>query len=92
MEPSKTLLAPPDVNRFCVLLTHSEVVGASQHTIITVWMLSTFLFTILYPINLFILARILFHGEHMHGGTDYYKGISKNSVYPSLLEKGQGLR
>jgi len=59
---------------------------------ITVWMLSTFLFTILYPINLFILARILFHGEHMHGGTDYYKGISKNSVYPSLLEKGQGLR
>jgi len=33
MEPSKTLLAPPDVDRFCVLLTHSEVVGALRHTI-----------------------------------------------------------
>jgi hypothetical protein len=38
---------------------------------ITVWMLPTFLFTILYPINLFILARILFHSEHSNTPINY---------------------
>ncbi len=38
---------------------------------LTAWKLHTFLFTILYPINLFILARILFPFGSVDHGTDF---------------------
>jgi len=56
---------------------------------ISVWMLPTFLFTILYPINLFILARILFQGESMHESTDfkifYFKNFRKFFLWAVIL-------
>lgn len=39
---------------------------------LTAWKLHTFLFTILYPINLFILARILFPFGSMDHATDFH--------------------
>ena len=46
---------------------------------IETWELSRFLFVILYPINLFILARILFpFGSSEAGGTDFKKFYFNN--------------
>ena len=56
---------------------------------IMIWMLPTFLFTILYPINLFILARILFQSEHSHASTDYkafyYENFRKFFLWAVIL-------
>ena len=45
---------------------------------LTSWKLHTFLFTILYPINLFILARILFPFGTMDQGTDFKEFYFQN--------------
>lgn len=42
------------------------------------WKLPTFLFIILYPINLFILARILFPSAGANAGTDFKKFYFEN--------------
>jgi hypothetical protein len=42
------------------------------------WHLPTFLFTILYPINLFILARILFPFGSVDGATDFREFYFQN--------------
>jgi|GEM_PF-2181976 hypothetical protein len=43
----------------------------------------------LYPINLFILARILFHGEQMHGSIDfkvfYFENFRKFFLWAVIL-------
>lgn len=46
---------------------------------LTAWKLHTFLFTILYPINLFILARILFPFGSADQGTDFKKFYFENA-------------
>jgi hypothetical protein len=55
---------------------------------ISTWMLPTFLFTILYPINLFILARILFPPA-TDTGTDfrsfYFDNFRKFFVWAVIL-------
>jgi hypothetical protein len=43
-----------------------------------VWHLHTFLFTVLYPINLFILARLLFPFGSADPGTDFRKFYFQN--------------
>ncbi|MBL7871474.1 MAG: hypothetical protein JNM78_07675 [Cyclobacteriaceae bacterium] len=56
---------------------------------VSTWMLPTFLFTILYPINLFILARILFPTTYMDSGTDfksfYFDNFRKFFVWAAIL-------
>jgi hypothetical protein len=46
---------------------------------LTSWKLHTFLFTILYPINLFILARILFPFGSVDQGTDFKQFYFQNA-------------
>jgi hypothetical protein len=46
---------------------------------LSVWRLHTFLFTILYPINLFILARILFPFNSDNQGTDFKQFYFQNT-------------
>jgi hypothetical protein len=46
---------------------------------LTSWKLHTFLFTILYPINLFILARILFPFGSVDQNTDFKEFYFKNA-------------
>lgn len=46
---------------------------------LTSWHLHTFLFTILYPINLFILARILFPFGSVDQGTDFKEFYFQNA-------------
>lgn len=53
------------------------------------WRLATFFFTILYPINLFILARILFPGGQEAGPIDlkefYFKNYRKFFLLSAFL-------
>ncbi len=56
---------------------------------LTEWKLPTFLFIILYPINLFVLARILFPNAGADSGTDfkefYFENFRKFFVWAVIL-------
>jgi hypothetical protein len=89
MEVSETLLATSIVDTFCFLSSYSRVWVLFDLRARSEWSLPAFLFIILYPINLFIFARILFPASGNCFGTDfkvfYFENFKKYFTWAVIL-------